>query len=258
MVNIMAQTKSKNRRTKEEKERQKQIKIFAKILGKNKCLLTHEKLEKTFYTIRKPGRTSVVPIMPGLAAFAFRALKNKQIKKVSKSKEDKIFDKKIQSLKSSLSKIVTLMSDSEIEAFYRYYARRDHEIPEKVIMDSYFNFQRNVMRESARLGVYLYEEKNPGRPSFPEFYDFVFKLVQTYEVISGNKFTVFRHKETSGKNKGKYIAVTDGHRFVCAGVEWMYKMFDENKTIKKRYTDKNIYNACEAAQKHLKEKRQPR
>jgi hypothetical protein len=247
----MAQTKPKNRRTKEEKERQRQIKIFAEILGKDNCTLTHEKLEKTFYTIRKPGRTSVVPLMPGLAAFAFRALKNKQIRELPK---DKIFEKKIHSLKSSLSKILTLMSDSDIEAFYRFYARRDHEVSEKVIMDSYYNFQKNVMRESARLGIYLYEEKNPGRPSLFEFYDFVFKLAQTYEDISGNKFTFFRHKETSGKNRGQYVAVTDGHRFVNAGIEWMYKMFDENNAIAKKYTDKNICNACEAAQKHLKNK----
>lgn len=94
-----------------------------------------------------------------------------------------------------------------------------------------------------------------GRPSHKEFYAFVYETALLYQKVTGEKFTIYRHKINDAQDTKKYPPITPGHLFVAEAVRWVHEF--RSAEAKKRglqYNDKNIYIACENAQKIMRTK----
>lgn len=237
-----------------EKEKQAQIAAFLKIIRKENCPIAAQKLRQIFYSTKTEGGTWKLPIMSFFASMSMQVLESKHITKTYSGDPDyKRFHKKITGLRDSLRDICQYMNDPDIRKYYEAKAYNDDEVSAHVILKSDKDFFRQVQRRGIELDCFLYSDKKPGRPSLKEFYNFVYQLARTYEEISGQKFTVLRHRESTGKNAGEYVPITPGHEFIYEAVRWTHEEFkDTDKGSDLRYTDKNIYNACEQAQKKLK------
>lgn len=174
------------------------------------------------------------------------------------------FLKKITAFRDSLKESVKLMKDPAVAKLLKHKAN-EHAKDQKILQRYHQMLNvRHVEHDAAKnyLETYhrmleLHEEMsravlsnshkmNKGRPSLETLYKYVYELAVLYKDLSKENFSIFRHKG----EKGEYEPVTDGHKFIYIAIQLLNNgALDEG--YNETYTDKNIYNACENAQKRL-------
>ncbi|HOO49700.1 MAG TPA: hypothetical protein PLK94_00275 [Alphaproteobacteria bacterium] len=240
---------------KHKKKQQAQVTAFLKIIGKENCPKSAQKLRQIFYSTRTDEGYWTLPVLPFWGIKAMEAIGGQYIRKANSDNPDyKKFHKKITGLRDALRDICQYMKDPDIQKYYEVRAYNDKEVQAHITLKSDEEFFEQVRGRGMQLDMFLFEGKKLGRPSLKEFYNFVYQLARRYEEISEQKFTVLRHRESDGKNAGEYVPITPGHEFIYEAVRWICEEFKDTDGLPDlRYTDKNIYNACEQAQKRLKD-----
>lgn len=157
------------------------------------------------------------------------------------------FHNKIESFRDSLQKSCLLMQDPIVKDFLLHQASKDPEISSNVIVEKYSDTYDKIRSLGIEMEIFLKSNRAAGKPSLRALYAYVYELAYLYESISGKKLSVLRYKD----DQGEYIAVSPGHEFVNKAIQFMNEEAKSNN-FASLYTDKNIYNACEEAQKRLK------
>lgn len=245
-----------------EKEEEKQIRSFLKVLKKDTCKITEKKLRDIFFLPIGTAKTVSVPWINMRASKAIKSLEEANLEKMyTKSKTQKRQEKSLQKLRKALIDVAKLMKDPNVWEFYELHASQNHEVSRQTVINELIQFDRMTKRRILELNICLEKRKSTGRPSLQAFYDFVYDIAKIYEDLSGLHFKVDKQKGSIGDDAGKYLAVTEGHQFVCEAVKWLHKEFSDPaltiypEYIKPEYSDKNIFNACEYARKKLRESR---
>lgn len=237
------------------KKESAQVKVFQEILNKKGCAATEQKIRQAFFTARSVNKTWCSAVLSMKAVWAMEALKVRQRRKrLSKNTNYQKSHRKLLKLRSSLLNVFQLMNDDDIYYFYITRACKDNEVSPEVILSTDLEFLKQVARRGFDLDLILNKEKTRGRPSYAELYSYVYQVVQLYEDITGLEFTLDKYKPIDGAERGQYLPITPGHRFVCEAVRWMHEEFsDAGINPKPEYTSANIYNACEHARKKLRD-----
>lgn len=222
------------------------------ILEKSDCAETRDRVIGVFIGgSRDFGAFADFRLYAAEVMEALRLSTNRKMIPIPIMRNDRSFYDKVEKLTVSLREVVKLMKDEDIQEFLRYtdlddrspepyplIAREDFIKQTKLLYQTLYSVSKDRVRRS-------------GRPSLLKFYDFVYQLLVLYESLSGKEFTIYRHAETQ-QTKGKtYLPITRGHKFVCVIVEWMHQNSEISQSYGLRYTDKNIYNACEKAKTRL-------
>lgn len=157
----------------------------------------------------------------------------------------------VKSLSSATLKLQEALDNPLIRSFFENHSEEDH------YDDAVYPY-RGGYRSSVRalgqlqlmcIAVQDRYRQPRGRPSHDDLVGYVVEIAKVYEHLSKKKFTVFRHLDRS--QGGRAIPHTSGHKFVQKILAWTEKQ-DFGATSKTTvFTTKNIYNACEAAQKIL-------
>lgn len=227
------------------------------ILGKENCPLAEKKLKQALFGDCEEGEIELSDARMSAQEVA-QAINNKYIEKTYSEHPDyKRLYKKMEALRNALGDVYQYMNDPEVRDYFKSKDYEDEDILNNIIIKPGNDFLEKVNWCYMKLSTSLrFPKKKRGRPSIGEFKKFVYFLAELYEDISGKKFTIQRNREETGKNEGKYLPVTPGHKFVWEVVTWMHdSLVDRGIEYSFRYTDKNIYNACENAQKKLKQNR---
>lgn len=173
--------------------------------------------------------------------------------------------KKIAQLSEELFGILENNSDYVVEVLdslggrgnYHYSSKLDGEVFEgkyDFSSDGMCHLLAQLICASTEQRHIVLSQNKPsrGRPNFNAFKNFVKANIQFYEELSKLPFTLLRHKSTNGE----YSPITEGHRFIAKLTECVNSDIrsypDEPHITCKHYTDKNIYNACEAALAELR------
>jgi hypothetical protein len=176
-------------------------------------------------------------------------LRKEHIKSLSKDSFD--YDKhskKLNDFRKSLITSQELMRDKIIKDFLIGKANRNPEIDPLIIIKSYSKIYEGIRSLALEMELSLDSLKQKGRTSLKALHDYVYELASLYQKLSSKKFTVFRNIDGASCKP-----VSPGHDFVYEAIQLMNEE-SKNDGYEKSYTDKNIYNACEKAQKSLKNK----
>ncbi len=233
----------------QEKREAEQVKRFQDALRKRGCKDTGLKIKKAFFPARKKNMTSSSSYLWICALQAMQELRARSIKKAfSKDPKSKKFLGKLMKLKNALHDVRDIMSDADIQRYYERRAYKQQEVSSSLILKSHNEFFKQVTQRELELSLVLDKEAKRGRPPNEGLYRYVYQLALAYGEITGDDFTLDKHKATSGPDKGKYIALTDGHAFVCEAVRWMHEEFmDEFAPDQQGYTDVHVFHACASA-----------
>jgi hypothetical protein len=240
------------------------IETLLSILGKEDCSKTSARIRQAFgLEIEKEKASSKLETF---SIVQMKAVKSAQylISQANKNQASsnaayKSFSKKIHGMKDALQKALKYANDPEIIKFLQHRAHRDEEVSPSVILASYEKLFGSMAKMGIELEMFLDDPNNAvGRPSLTEFYSYVYEVIRLYEELAKTKFTLLRHKESGDKNAGKYLPITQGHKFIYHAAQYANDLAKELNGTVEGYTDNNIYNACEAAQLRLKAERQPR
>lgn len=239
-----------------EKKEKTQVRVFQEVLNKRRCATTERKIRQIFFTVRSINKTCIPAVLPMKAVWAMEALKARhRTKQLSKNTNYQKSHRKLLKLRGSLLNVFQLMNDDDIYNFYITRAYKDNEVSPEAILSTDLEFVRQVARRGFDLDMIIYKEKRRGRPSYTELYSYVYHLAQIYEDLTGLEFTLDKYRPTSGPERGQYLPITPGHRFVCEAVRWMHEEFsDPNIKPRPEYTSANVYNACDNARKQLRAK----
>ncbi len=111
--------------------------------------------------------------------------------------------------------------------------------------DYYFDLYEKLERAQNDFKRFLDPKLKPGRPELKGLNQLVSDLIDLYEELSGNKFTILRYPETMSDPS------TPGHQFVHEVIMYVNDLAKE-QGIDEIYTGSSIYNSCEKAQKTRK------
>lgn len=227
-----------------------------KILGKEECEVTRSRIIEEFGGQNIQGMI-MFPRLLMLANDSMESLKLNYLRKtksipIPKNAEE--FYKKLDKLVKALDVVAKVGFDKDIQSLLRF-MKDDHYDDLSEIEIVHNSFFRKSLFLSECLGLFSNDKiKNSGRPSLSKFYDFVYVLAKLYEELSGNNFSIYRHSIIKSNKENvhrEYEPITPGHQFVWEAVQWMHEVTQVGAELGMKYTDKNVYVACENARKRI-------
>jgi hypothetical protein len=240
------------------------LKNLLRILNKENCCQTQQKLREVF------GWGEQEAIIDGITMLSIsytklsislydnlNYLQNQEAKKASLQTND--YDrwmKKIKKFSTHLQQTIEHAKDPDL---LKILVAHNEEVSSDTIIKDINCTLHGVERINRSLSLLLREEeKSKGRPPLTELYEYIYEIASLYKNISGEPFTILRIKNTNEKGqKEEYSPITKSHLFACEALEIIHSMALDDG-CHERYTDKNLYNACENAQKYLKQQEIPR
>jgi hypothetical protein len=233
-----------------EEEQKKRILILQKLLDKEDCPEAEKQLRGVFIGQKSDG----IRLCGYYEMIAFAMVEELNIRETFKEIQEKqeFADtiKALKDFKKSLEKVLAFQKNKNVERFFRDIANRDDEPPMGMTIKDHNEFFANTTLRLITLDQVL-KGQGAGRPSNNKLHEFVLYIAEIYQTLSGKKFTILRHRNTSGKNQGQYLPITNGHLFVCAAIDLAYFQCEDKDEQFPRYSLENIYNSCEKAQKQL-------
>lgn len=231
------------------------------ILGNTASPGAQTKLKKAFRGGCVPGKipgteTLITTILERRQYAAIGYLLSASTKKtVPQNPLYKKFIKKITRLRDALKESADLLVDDEVQIFIKDMANRNGEVSAATVMKFYKEAFEHNKKLAIELSFFLHEPNiAKGRPSFTALYEYILELAHLFEQVSSLPFSIYRHGADNAQGKRVYTPVTVAHTFVAEAVRYINEMaIAEGSTV--TYTDKNIYNACEAAQKQMRQER---
>lgn len=233
-----------------EEERKKRILILQKLLDKEDCPETERQLRGVFIGQKSDG-VRLCGYYEMIAFAMVEDLKVREIfKKIQEKQEFADTIKALKDFKKSLEKVLAFQKNKNVEKFFRDFANRNDEPPMGMTIKDHNEFFANTTLRLITLDRVL-KGQGVGRPSNNKLHEFVLYVAEIYQTLSEKKFTILRHRNTSGKDQGQYLPITHGHLFVCAAIDFAYFQCADKGEQFPRYSLENIYNSCEKAQKQL-------
>ncbi len=167
-----------------------------------------------------------------------RAKKNQSKKLYLKYKK---LNLKISKLRDALEKddlLPHLLTAEIVRATKKVPSDTGSEIFYKKVLHDLDILQKSCFRLSQDM---IANTSERGRPSLREFENYILACAKLFEKVSGEKFSILRHKN----NEGQYSSITNGHRFAEHCTRLLNRHADVQIKNLKFYTYNNLLNTCE-------------
>lgn len=166
------------------------------------------------------------------------------------------FKKQTQRFKKHLEGVLGFIGSREGKQYFSYMTYRDAEVSYECRVKDYQRTFDGLQRMHLEVSAFTTSQASRGRPSLEALYDYVYHLAMLFEELSGQPFKLNKEasepkdSERTKPEEKVYPALTQGHGFVYAVIEWLNDETVQNG-CDAQYTSANIYNACEQAKKRM-------
>lgn len=197
-----------------------------------------------------PKTTGELPDLFLKFSAAAAVLKKKAIKEAHQNnKRFQEYEKELLTFQKNLSAVVAQSNTPTIHAFLDGYAGKQRKVPvqgsKERLEDIFAELELIAKSAGESAGVSKFKRET----SLKALQEYVLSLANFYTGISGEDFKILRHKDS---NTDLYKPVKPSHEFIWDAVQYLNACV-KSEGCNRQYTDKNIYNAFEAAQKMLKQ-----